>query len=123
MLAAEGLAAAVEDLTDHAAIDVDLHISLTGTAITWPAQRAAVAAVAAGLDNVARHAATGRANVSVTDDGTQLTVCVADEGPGGAVPGPGLTALADRASALGGRFHVDSRAGAGTTIVVTLPCA
>jgi signal transduction histidine kinase len=123
VLVAEGLAAALEDLTDRAAVDVDLHVALTGAAVAWPAQRAAVAAVAEGLDNVARHAATGRANVNVADDGTQLTVRVADHGPGGAVPGPGLTALADRAGALGGRFHLVSPAGAGTTIVVILPCA
>jgi signal transduction histidine kinase len=123
VLATEGLAAALEDLADRAAIDVDLHVALTGTAITWPAQRAAVAAVAEGLDNATRHAATGRASVHVADDGARLTVRVADAGSGGAVPGPGLVALADRAGALGGSCRVASPTGAGTTIVMSLPCA
>jgi signal transduction histidine kinase len=123
VLATEGLAAALEDLTDRAAIDVDLRVALTGVAIAWPAQRAAVAAVAEGLHNATRHAATGRASVHVADDGAQLTVRVADAGAGGAVPGPGLLALADRAGALGGRFQVASPIGAGTAIVMSLPCA
>ncbi|MGN9907754.1 sensor histidine kinase [Phytohabitans sp. LJ34] len=123
VLATEGLTAAIEDLTDRAAVDVDLHVALTGTSITWPAQRAAVAVVAEGLDNVARHAGTGQASVNVADDGTELTIRITDNGPGGAFPGPGLTALADRAGALGGHFQLVSPAGAGTTIVVTLPCA
>jgi signal transduction histidine kinase len=123
VLATEGLTAAIEDLTDRAAVDIDLRVALTGAAITWPAQRAAVAAVIEGLDNAARHAGTGQARVNLADDGTELTIRISDKGPGGALPGPGLTALADRAGALGGQFQLVSPAGAGTTIVVTLPCA
>jgi signal transduction histidine kinase len=80
-------------------------------------------AVAEGLDNAAKHAGTGRARITVADDGEHLTVCIADDGPGGAHLGAGLTSVADRAGALGGRLDLHSPPGAGTTVVVTLPCA
>jgi signal transduction histidine kinase len=50
---------------------------------------------------------------------------VRDEGPGGADParGSGLTGLADRAAAAGGRLLMSSPAGGPTILRVELPCA
>jgi signal transduction histidine kinase len=96
---------------------------LSGAALGWPAQRAALAAVAEVLDNVARHAPASQARIGIADSGGWLTVQGTDDGPGGATIGDGLTAVADRAGALGGRLRLLSPLGAGTTVVVTLPCA
>jgi signal transduction histidine kinase len=59
-----------------------------------------------------------------TDDGT-LTLMVRDDGVGGADPGggSGLVGLQDRVEALGGTIKIDSSAGSGTCVVVTLPIA
>jgi signal transduction histidine kinase len=59
-----------------------------------------------------------------TDDGT-LTLMVQDDGVGGADPGggSGLVGLQDRVEALGGTIKIDSSAGRGTCVVVTLPIA
>jgi signal transduction histidine kinase len=59
-----------------------------------------------------------------TDDGT-LTLVVRDDGIGGAYPGggSGLVGLQDRVEALGGTIKIDSSAGSGTCVVVTLPIA
>jgi signal transduction histidine kinase len=53
-----------------------------------------------------------------------VTIRVEDAGPGGAkaTPGSGLAGIRDRAKTIGGRMIVDSPQGAGTRILVTLPC-
>ncbi len=50
---------------------------------------------------------------------------VRDDGVGGADPGggSGLVGLHDRVEALGGTIKIDSPAGGGTSVVVTLPSA
>jgi signal transduction histidine kinase len=57
--------------------------------------------------------------------GEAIRATISDDGIGGAHPGggTGLTGLGDRAEALGGRFAIDSRPGAGTTISIELPIA
>jgi PAS domain S-box-containing protein len=81
--------------------------------------------VAEALTNVARYAEATQATVSVRQQGRALVVEVRDDGRGGADPsqGSGLRGLDDRVSALGGSLHVDSPAGAGTTLRAELPCA
>jgi signal transduction histidine kinase len=57
-----------------------------------------------------------------TADGT-LTLMGRDDGVGGADSGAGsgLVGLQDRVEALGGTIKIDSPAGRGTCVVVTLP--
>lgn len=54
-----------------------------------------------------------------------IVVAVADDGVGGAIasPGSGLSGLADRVAALGGRLEIDSPAGGGTRLRAEIPCA
>ena len=77
------------------------------------------------LSNVAKHAATNRARVMCHVSGDTLTLVVRDDGRGGASTaiGTGLQGIADRVSALGGSCTVQSPAGEGTTVTVTLPVA
>jgi signal transduction histidine kinase len=53
-----------------------------------------------------------------------MTVTVTDDGPGGADPaGSGLRGLADRISAVNGRFAVSgTTVGTGTRLTMELPC-
>jgi signal transduction histidine kinase len=61
--------------------------------------------------------------VARIEDG-MLRVEVRDDGVGGASPdGTGLVGLQDRVEALGGTITIDSSAGSGTCVVVTLPIA
>jgi signal transduction histidine kinase len=55
-------------------------------------------------------------------DGT-LRLSVRDDGGGGADParGSGLVGLRDRVEAIGGAIVVDSPAGDGTTVLVSVP--
>jgi signal transduction histidine kinase len=62
-------------------------------------------------------------DVDVHDDALKLRV--RDDGIGGANPsrGSGLIGIDDRIEALGGTMRIDSPAGKGTTLLVTLPVA
>jgi signal transduction histidine kinase len=80
---------------------------------------------AEALTNTAKYANARRARVDVECRGGRLTLVVADDGRGGADRnlGSGLSGLADRVSALGGRLRVISPAGGGTTVTAELPIA
>ena len=57
--------------------------------------------------------------------GDRLVVAVADDGVGGADyrKGSGLLGLEDRVAALGGRLHVESVPGQGTSVRADVPLA
>ena len=121
VLGTEGLEVAVEDLV-AAVPRADLQMDLTERLPPAPVQTAAYMTVVAGLSNVVAHAGGADVRVTLVRDGDELTVQVADDGPGGAVIGPGLTDVADRVGALGGRLDLASNPGAGTNLLVRLPC-
>ena len=83
------------------------------------------------LINVAKHAGTDRAVVSLNvDQDQQLSIEVRDEGRGfdpAAMEAKsenghfGLFSVRERMQAMGGRLDVKSRAGGGTTVTMTLP--
>ena len=79
------------------------------------------------LTNVARHAGATQVRVVVSESDTQLQLEVQDNGKGiGPSAGDsqktlGLLGMRERATILGGSFTVDSAAGAGTAIVMTIP--
>jgi signal transduction histidine kinase len=119
----EGLAAAVETLAALAPLPVITQIAPARYA---PAvETTAYFVISEALANVARHARASKVEVTACSDGTWLAVEVRDDGVGGAPArgGSGLTGLADRVSALGGRLTVTSPAGGGTTVRADLPCA
>jgi len=123
VLTNEGLAAAVETLVALAPLPVTTQIAPA----RFPAAVEATAyfVISEALANVARHAQASKAEVIADTDGTRLIVEVRDDGIGGAPArgGSGLTGLADRVAALGGRLTITSPVGGGTTIRADLPCA
>jgi signal transduction histidine kinase len=122
ILTEEGLPAALESLARRNPFPVELDV----VEERFPAQVEATAYFVAceGLANVAKHAQASKASVSVTRSNGLLAVDVADDGVGGARPldGSGLSGLADRVEALGGRLHVRSPAGEGTRLTAEIPC-
>jgi signal transduction histidine kinase len=122
VLTDHGLEAAVTALVQRAAVPVEL----TFDGVEGPPERVAVAAyyvIAESLTNVAKYAQATLARVEVRALGDRLVVDVADDGIGGAdaSAGTGLLGLEDRVEALGGRLHVRSPAGAGTSVRADLP--
>jgi signal transduction histidine kinase len=77
------------------------------------------------LTNVAKHADASVVHLDLDADDGLATMCVRDDGRGGADPGrgSGLVGISDRVHALGGTIEISSPSGAGTSLVVRLPSA
>ena len=81
------------------------------------------------LTNVARHARTNRAWLTLSTSGDELSFEIEDRGTGFDVPaalsGPsfGLSGMQERAERLGGRLQIDSTLNEGTRLKATIPAA
>jgi len=80
------------------------------------------------LNNVAKHAEATRVWMSLcpADDGRSLVLTVRDDGRGfertaSDSNGLGIGQMEARVKAVGGRFHLDSSPGTGTTVIAQLP--
>jgi signal transduction histidine kinase len=124
ILSQGGLGPAVKTLARRSPVPVELDLRGVGR-LPEPVEAAAYYVVAEALANVAKHARASVAYVDVDVRGDALHLRVRDDGVGGADParGSGLIGLNDRVAALGGTMQVDSRAGQGTSLVVSLPIA
>jgi signal transduction histidine kinase len=79
------------------------------------------------LANVVRHARASEVKIALLRSGDQLTLKVRDNGIGmadlAATRGCGLLGIADRVTAAGGRFVIDSQPGSGTLLSLSIPLA
>ena len=83
------------------------------------------------LSNVLKHACADRVSVILDHRRNQLLTIVEDDGQGfdveavGLAPGEGrglgLLGMQERVSLVGGNFNIESRPGAGTTLVIRIP--
>jgi len=120
----DGLAAALDDLARAAPVPVEVDVDMGEGDLAPPVEVAAYYTVCEALTNAAKHARASRVDVSARRRDGALLVRVRDDGVGGARPGAGsgLTGIADRVGAHGGRLRVDSLPGAGTLVEVVIPC-
>ncbi|MFT4260506.1 sensor histidine kinase [Microbacterium sp.] len=119
----DGLSAALGQLSrsEDPAIELDVRADGVPDDVAMTAYFVVSEAVA----NALRHSAADRVSVRVVADDGLLSIRVADDGRGGAridATG-GLTGLADRVAAQGGRLAVESAPGQGTRVEAVLPCA
>jgi len=122
-LADLGLPAALRELTVRSPLPVTVTVA---EGLHRPAphlESTAYFAASEALANVVKHAGAGRADLLLAQAGDMLVLEVRDDGHGGADPahGTGLTGLADRVAAVGGRLLLASPAGGPTLIRVELP--
>jgi signal transduction histidine kinase len=124
ILSQGGLGPALKTLARRSAIPVELSLRATGR-LPEPVEVAAYYVAAEALTNVAKHARASVVYLSLDTGRGALHLQVRDDGVGGADParGSGLIGLNDRVAALGGTMQVDSPAGKGTSLLVTLPVA
>jgi PAS domain S-box-containing protein len=117
-----GLAPALKTLAHRSAIPVELDVRTEG-GLPERVEVAAYYVVSEALANAAKHASASNVHVAVRTRDHMLSVCVRDDGLGGADPdrGSGLVGLRDRAEAIGGTLSIDSARGAGTSLFVELP--
>lgn len=124
ILARKGLGTALRTLARRSPIPVDLDVRTKGR-LPQDIEVSAYYLVAEALTNAAKHARASAVTITVEADTTDaiLRVAVHDDGVGGAdfARGTGLTGLKDRVEALGGRIHLDSPRGEGTSLRAELP--
>jgi len=122
VLSERGLAAALQGLAARAAVPVYLR-GLPGRRFSPTVETTAYLAVSEALANAVDHAGATQATVLVADRGDRLVVEVRDDGA--AVSGPrsvaGLSALADRAAAVGGHLVVEPADAGGTIVRAAIP--
>ncbi len=123
VLTETGLSGALQALAERSAVAMTIAAVPTGR---FPATVEATAyfVVSEALANVAKHALTDAAVVTIRQLPGLVTVTVSDDGAGGARPegGTGLRGLADRVASVGGVLRVDSPPGAGTRLEADIPC-
>lgn len=77
------------------------------------------------LANIARHARATHVQLCLQQAGDTLACRISDDGVGlsGSPPrlGCGLSGMHERVAAAGGKLHIDSHSGAGTTLHLSLP--
>jgi signal transduction histidine kinase len=121
VLTDRGLGPALKALARSCAIPVSLRVCVGR--LPGPVEIAAYYVASEALANTVKHARASAADVEVEASDGMLRVRVRDDGCGGAAfgCGSGLVGLKDRVEALGGRIHLDSPRGAGTTLRARLP--
>jgi signal transduction histidine kinase/GTP-sensing pleiotropic transcriptional regulator CodY len=79
------------------------------------------------LSNAMRHARPSNVRITMTDEEAHWVLAVSDDGVGMeqhaelAGEGFGLTSMQQRAGAIGGEWHIESKPGAGTRVSVRVP--
>ena len=123
VLTERGLSAALASLAGRSAVPVQ--VDAPAGRLPAVIETAAYFVCSEGLANVAKYAQATRAEIRVRLDGDLVMVSIADDGSGGADPsaGSGLTGVAARDEALGGRLVVHSPPAGGTQLLVQIPAA
>ena len=125
-----GLVAALEHLTTSFAqqtgIDVDFGAALGGERLPGEVETALYRIVQESLTNIVKHAHARRVSIALTRMQHSVKAVVEDDGRGFdpeniREAGFGLVGMQERLSLLGGRLHIESRPGAGTTIAADVP--
>jgi signal transduction histidine kinase len=123
VLTERGLASALRALVERATIPIEVTCVPEGR-LPESVEAAIYYVVAEAVTNVTKYARATRATVDVERSNGIARVVVSDDGVGGAEPvlGSGLSGLADRVEALGGRLQIESPPGRGTKLTGEIPC-
>jgi signal transduction histidine kinase len=125
-----GLVPALERLTDGFAeqsdVRVDFHSALGELRLPSEVETTLYRVVQESLTNIVKHANAHNVSVSIARRGATVAAVIEDDGTGfdeRAVreEGVGLLGMRERLSFVDGRLEIESRPGAGTTIVAEVP--
>jgi signal transduction histidine kinase len=121
MLSEFGLAKAVENFVQRSNIQIDV-LELPPARFDRSVEATAYYVLAEAVTNAHKHARAASIQIRVRAKPRSFQIEVVDDGVGGASStGFGLQGLRDRVEASGGRFEIESPAGAGTRITVEIP--
>ncbi len=127
-----GLVPALERLTDafaeQSGVRVDFHSALGELRLPGEIETTLYRVVQESLTNIVKHANAHKVSVSIARRGPTVAAVIEDDGAGfdqRAVreEGVGLLGMRERLSFVDGRLEIESRPGAGTTIVAEVPLA
>jgi signal transduction histidine kinase len=123
VLADRGLEGALSGLAANCAVPCRILVDIP-TRCAASVEATAYFVVAEALTNIAKHSGATHATVTARVRGNRLTLCVEDDGQGGADEhgGSGLTGIRRRVAAHDGTLSLASPPGGPTTLKVELPC-
>lgn len=122
MLDRDGLVTALESLRDRTPLPVRLDTPARER-FGHATETAAYFVASEAITNVIKHAHATSIEVGLRRRADDVVLTVRDDGRGGADPtGPGLSGMAARVAARGGRLRVDSPAGGPSTVEAEIPC-
>ncbi|GLY84633.1 DUF4118 domain-containing protein [Actinoallomurus iriomotensis] len=123
ILAKGGLEPALMVLARRSPVAVELDVSLDER-LPQPCEMTVYYVVSEALTNATKHAFASVVRVAVSVRNETVHLTIRDDGVGGADPsrGSGLIGLTDRVEAVGGTISILSPKGAGTTLLVEIPC-
>ena len=125
-----GLLPAVERLThtfrEQTGMHVELESRLPEQRLPAEVETALYRIIQEALTNVVKHSGASRVSILLTERDHGVAAMVEDDGMGFETErarddGLGLVGMRERVGLVGGRLHVESSAGAGTTIVAEVP--
>ena len=115
----------VRRFSEHTGIEVGLSMDQSAASLPEDRQTVVYRVAQEALNNVARHSGAGRVDLALGPANGVLELRVRDDGQGfeldGVELGLGLNGMAERARLVGGSLSVDSRPGAGTSVVLEVP--
>jgi signal transduction histidine kinase len=124
-----GLVAALEDLTERvehgAEIELDADVAIDAARLDPELETVVYRLVQEALNNIAKHAGAGQVRLQASSSEDRLELLVSDDGKGfdptGAHAGFGLAGMRERVELAGGELQIESKPGAGTRIMASLP--
>ena len=127
-----GLIATIEwlvgDFAGRTGVEIELELPGSELAVEPDLSTALFRVLQESLTNVARHAGASRAEVRLSRSDSDIRLQVQDNGHGidpdraGKGRTFGLLGMRERATMVGGELVIDSTPGAGTSIVMIVPC-
>jgi signal transduction histidine kinase len=122
ILSKGGLGPALKVLTRRSAVPVILDLAIDRR-LPDSVEVGAYYVVSEALTNVAKHSRAAQVAVRAHAEDHALRMSIQDDGIGGADfgRGSGLLGLRDRVEALGGKLRIQSPAGSGTSLDITIP--
>ena len=128
VLSDEGLPAALWTHAQRLPVTVDLDVApnVVGRRFDRESEAALYFVALEAIVNAQKHGRADRINVSLSHQGSDLRLEIADSGRGMAAGqdgrvGLGLTNMRDRVAALGGALEMESSPGHGTRVIATAP--
>jgi two-component system, NarL family, sensor histidine kinase DevS len=126
-----GLVAALEDLAERvghtAEIELEADLEIDAERLDPELETVVYRLAQEAVNNIAKHAGAGRAQLQVRSGKDRLDLLIVDDGrgfdPAGEHSGFGLAGMRERVELAGGELRIESRHGAGTRVVASVPLA